>query len=204
MKQNFELASAFLLHSKNTDSYKNSSLELYAKIAIENDSYDILKLIKKLFPLRYVSSERAFLISVMISFQRSNRMWINKVQFFKSLLSYTTYIKMEGILIYMLRALEHDEIHRNPLYYSANILLFACNIIELCRLSVTKYNFLKTYNQEIEELVIGVTSTNIGEMEDEIQLRAMVLRKTATTRIRLSLLLNTTSLTLWRIKIWRR
>jgi hypothetical protein len=177
MKQKFELASAFLLHSKNTDSYKNSSLELYAKIAIENDSYDILKFLKKLFPLEYVASERTFLIPLMTSFQRSNRMWIDKVQLLKSLMGYTTYIKMEGILIYMLRALEHEEIHRNPLYYSANILLLACNIVELCRLSVTKYNFLEAYTQKIEELVIGVTATFIEEMEDEIQLRAMVFEK---------------------------
>jgi hypothetical protein len=103
-------------------------------------------------------------------------------------MDYTTYIKVEDFLLFVLRLLERENPADNPMYYAPNILLFSCNLIELCRIIKNKYNFLEAYTKKIEHIATEVTARYVENIEDEFQLRALVFEKDFENRDSLDLM----------------
>ena len=141
-----------------------------------------------MYPQSYVKNEKKYLPSLLLSFQRSNTFWLAKLSMFKLLINHSSYIKAESFLLYTLKSLEKDDVTQNPMYYSPNILLFTCNLIEVCRILVHKYNFLGAYTEKIEEILIKSTASFIEDIEDEFQLRELVFEKDYENRDSLDLL----------------
>ena len=160
----------------------------YVKIGIEFDSFDIVYLLKSLFPQEYIKEENQYLSSLLISFERSNTFWVTKLHLFKSLMEYTNYNKAESLLLYILKMMEKDDVTENPMFYAPNILLFTCNLIEVCRILVEKYGFLEAYTEKIEKIIIKTTASFIENTEDEFQLRELVFEKDYENRDSLDIL----------------
>lgn len=161
---------------------------IYAKIGIEFDSFDIVYLLKSMYPESYTQCEKSYLPSLLLSFQRSNTFWLAKLSMLKSLIDHTNYIKAESFLLYTLRGLEKADVTQNPMYYAPNLLLFSCNLIEICRILVNKYGFLGAYTEKIEEILLKSTAKFIEDIEDEFQIRALVFEKDYENRDSLDLL----------------
>jgi len=161
---------------------------IYAKIGIEFDAIDIVYLLRCMYPESSIKMEKSYLPSLLLSFQRSNTFWLAKLSMLKSLVDHTNYIKAESFLLYTLRSLEKDDVTQNPMYYAPNVLLFTCNLIEVCRILVSKYNFLGAYTEKIESILIKSTASFIEDIEDEFQLRELVFEKDYENRDSLDLL----------------
>ena len=101
---------------------------------------------------------------------------------------FTNYIYAESFLLYTLRSLEKDDVTQNPMFYAPNVLLFTCNLVEVCRILVGKYGFLGAYTEKIEEIIIKTTASFIENIEDEFQLRELVFEKDYENRDSLDLL----------------
>jgi hypothetical protein len=149
MRHRFTLT-RLLLHENNV-AYN----PIYVKIGIEFDSFDIVYLLKSMYPEIYTELEKTYLPSLLLSFQRSNTFWLAKLSMLKSLINYTNYIKAESFLLYTLRALEKVDVTQNPMYYAPNLLLFSVSLIEICRIFVSKYDFLGAYTEKIEEILVN-------------------------------------------------
>jgi hypothetical protein len=183
MKNKFTLTKKFL------EKTKHSFNPIFVKIAMENDSFDIVYLLKYIYPQSFTVHENTYFNSLLISFQRSFSCWLAKIHMMKSLMEHTSYyIKAQAFLLFMLQSIEKEEPANNPLYYAPNLLLLACNIVEICRLLTFKFAFLRAYTEKIEEIVVNVAAYYIEEMEDEDAIRAIVFEKDFEHRDSLTLL----------------
>ena len=95
---------------------------------------------------------------------------------------------MEEVVLFILKAIEQQTPNLNPLYYAPNILLLACNLIELCIIAVKKYDFLSAYTEKIISLITEVTSKFVSKLEDNVQLRSIVFQKDFENRDSLDLI----------------
>lgn len=161
---------------------------VFTKVALENDSISIVFLLKMSYPQNFTMYEKEYISSLIVSFKRSNMGWLTKIYLLKSMLDFTTYIKVEDLCLYMLRQLEKENPADNPMYYAPNVLLFTCNLIELCRNIAKKYNFLGAFTKKIENIITKVTAIYIENINDEFELRALVFEKDYENRDSLDLL----------------
>ena len=98
------------------------------------------------------------------------------------------YIKAEQICIFINKAIERDTPETNPLYFAPNILLFSCNLIELCKIIKAKFNFLGAYTDKLINTITKLAANYIENINDEFELRALVFEKDYENRDSLELL----------------
>jgi uncharacterized protein YbgA (DUF1722 family) len=178
----------YSLTEKFFKSYDLSFKSAYVRIAIESDNFNIVFLLKSLFPQEFVDKEHLYIPSLIISLNRSFTNWLAKIKLLKSLIHIISYIDGETMFKFVLQSIQNEEPINNPLYYAPNLLLLSCNIIEICRLLVKKHDFLASYTSKIEEILIQIASSYIEAIEDEDQLRAIVFEKDFEHRDSLTLL----------------
>ena len=104
------------------------------------------------------------------------------------MLNTKNYIKAEQVCLHILKVIESKDPPSNPFYFTPNVLLFTCNIIELCILLQNKFNFLSSYTERIQTHVSKIASNFIQNIDDESTLRALVFEKDFENRDSLDLL----------------
>ena len=87
-----------------------------------------------------------------------------------------------------MKVIESDNSSVNPFYFTPNILLFSCNLIELWILLQRKFNFFSSYTEKIQIQVSTIAAMFIESIEDEYSLRALVFEKDFDNRDSLNLL----------------
>ena len=123
---------------------------------------------------------------------------------FKSIIEYITYVKAEQIRLHIMKVIESDSSSVNPFYFTPNVLLFSCNLIELCILLQRKFNFLSSYTDKIQTQVSTIAAGFIESIEDEYILRALVFEKNFDDRDSLSIFfLSIILLTSWTTRTWK-
>lgn len=118
MKGRHSLTKLFL------EDYDKTYNPTHTIIALESDSIDIAFLMKSVYPEAFTAHEKKYISPLISSFKRSSTNWLSKMYLMKMLIDYTTYIKAEDFLLYVLYSLEKEDPENNPMYYAPNILLF--------------------------------------------------------------------------------
>ena len=149
----------------------------FVKIAIEHDSFDMVALFKSLYPKQYTEYEQTYIDSIVMSFRKSNSLWIAKIYILKSLIYSTNYLQMESVLSTMFQSLEKEDPVLNPLYYAPNMLLLTCEIVEVCHIIQGYYNSLEVYTTKIKDIVINIASKYIEAIEDEAEIHSLCFEK---------------------------
>ena len=80
-------------------------------------------------------------------------------------------------MLYILKSLEQKSHHLNPLYYTQNVLLLSCNLIELWRWAVDKYDFLSAYTEKIEAFLANASTKFVTKIDNEETLKYLVFQK---------------------------
>ena len=124
----------YSLVQKIINKYKLPFHFAYVNTALEYNKIDIVFLLRIMYPENFAKHEKSYIISLTLSFERSNSNWLAKMHLLKSLIDQINYVKAEQICLHIAKSIENESPSANPLYFAPNVLLFACNLIELCRL----------------------------------------------------------------------
>jgi len=159
----------------------------FVQIAIEQDAFDSVFLLRDTFPRAFVKSEREFIPSVFISFTNSNTCWLAKCTLFKSVIDHISYRKAEEFLFTLANRIGRKDPKDSPLYFAPNVLLLILNLYEICMFLQKSYPFLSGYTKSINSQLTEVASNFIAETNDEEKLRALIFEKDFENRDSLSL-----------------
>ena len=114
------------------ETYKIPFNVAYVKTALEYSRTDIVFLLRIIYPQNFVKCEKSYIIPLTLSFERSNINWLAKIHLLKSMIEHISYIKAEQICLHIMKTIESSNPSINLFYFAPNVLLFSCNLIELC------------------------------------------------------------------------
>jgi hypothetical protein len=95
----------------------------FAQIAIESDAFDVVFLLRDMYPQSFAQSEPQMIDSIIMSFTKSNTCWLAKCHMFKTISLWVSYRRCEDFLYTLSSKVDRTDPKDNPLYYSPNPLL---------------------------------------------------------------------------------
>ena len=128
----FIIKGKYSLTQKLIEKYKIPFNVAFVNTALEYNKIDIVFLLRIIYPQNFASHEKSYIVSLTLSLERSNINWLAKMYLLKSMIDQINYIKAEQICLHIARSIENESPSINPLYFTPNVLLFSCNLIELC------------------------------------------------------------------------
>ena len=178
----------YSLTQKLIDKYKIPFNIAFVNTALEYNRTDIVFLLRIIYPQSFARHEKSYISSLILSFERSNINWLAKMHLLKTMIEHISYIKSEQVWIHIVKSIESENPLINPLYFTPNVLLFSCNLIELCILLRNKFSFLSSYSERIQAHVSKFAGIFIEKIDDDETLRSLVFEKDFESRDSLDLL----------------
>ena len=147
------------------------------QIAIKYNNLDMVFLLQKRYPIAYTENEKLYVEPLLTSLKDNHYWWLAKIYILKGLMDNISYTQIEELLAIFINWIEEEDPENNVLYYCQNSLLLCWNLVEICRIIKSEYEFLSGFAEKVEDVAVKVTSAYIESIQNEAKLRELVFEK---------------------------
>ena len=138
----------------------------FINLAIENDAFDILNVLKKTYPEDFERNQKQFIPSLIKSFESSCGFLQQKIELLSNLTKFITFSQAEELLQAVKNKIEEEEPESNLLLYSPNLILDCCLLHELSFLCEQKFPLLSALGKPIRERATQIGSNFVEGIEN--------------------------------------